>query len=99
MAGLLSFLVTAYGRVSPSVMRRWAGWATLSPVRVVALSFAAAIAVGTGLLLLPAAVASGSATSVTAALFTATSAMCLTGVFPLKWPLQLSGEFVYVSES
>lgn len=23
----------------------------------------------------------------------------LTGVFPLKWPLQLSGEFVYVSES
>lgn len=22
-----------------------------------------------------------------------------TGVFPLKWPLQLSGEFVYVSES
>ena len=21
------------------------------------------------------------------------------GVFPLKWPLQLSGEFVYVSES
>ncbi|MCT2117722.1 TrkH family potassium uptake protein, partial [Dietzia cinnamea] len=51
--------------MSPPVWRRWAGWATLSPVRVVALSFAAAIVVGTGLLLLPAAVASGGATSVT----------------------------------
>lgn len=72
-------------------MRRWAGWATLSPVRVVALSFAAAIAVGTGLLLLPAAVASGSATSVTAALFTATSAMCLTGLIVVDTPVHWSG--------
>ena len=27
------------------------------------------------------------------------SSRVLFGVFPLKWPLQLSGEFVYVSES
>lgn len=73
------------------MMRRWAGWATLSPVRVVALSFAAAIAVGTGLLLLPAAVASGGATSVTAALFTATSAMCLTGLIVVDTPVHWSG--------
>ncbi|TCJ70423.1 UNVERIFIED_ORG: potassium uptake TrkH family protein [Dietzia maris] len=72
-------------------MRRWAGWATLSPVRVVALSFAAAIVVGTGLLLLPAAVASGGATGVTEALFTATSAMCLTGLIVVDTPVHWSG--------
>lgn len=72
-------------------MRRWEGWATLSPVRVVALSFAAAIVVGTGLLMLPAAAASGGATGVTEALFTATSAMCLTGLIVVDTPVHWSG--------
>lgn len=52
----------------------------LSPVRVVAISFAVAIVVGTAVLSLPWATASGQSTGVTAAVFTATSAMCLTGL-------------------
>ena len=84
-------LVTVSGRLSPSVLRRVAGAASLTPVRVVALSFAAAIVVGTGLLLLPAAVASGDGTSLTEAVFTATSAMCLTGLIVVDTPVHWSG--------
>ncbi len=73
------------------MMRRLAGWATLSPVRVVALSFAAAIVVGAMLLLLPVSVASGGRTGVTEALFTSTSAMCLTGLIVVDTPVHWSG--------
>lgn len=89
--GLQSFLVTDDGRLSPFGARRWAGWVTLSPVRVVALSFAAAIVVGTALLLLPGAVEPGGGTSVTEALFTSTSAMCLTGLIVVDTPVHWSG--------
>ncbi|OLL21554.1 potassium transporter TrkG [Rhodococcus sp. M8-50] len=65
--------------------------ATLTPVRVVALSFAAAIAVGTLLLLTPAASLPGTATSLVDALFTATSAMCLTGLVVVDTPTHWSG--------
>ncbi len=64
---------------------------TLTPVRVVALGFAAAIAVGTGLLLLPAASQPGAGTGVVDALFTATSAMCLTGLIVVDTPTHWSG--------
>lgn len=53
---------------------------TLTPTRIVALSFAVAIAIGTGLLMLPAARADDIPTGVVDALFTATSAICLTGL-------------------
>lgn len=49
-------------------------------MRVVTLSFAAAIVLGTGLLLLPASSAGSAPTSLTDAAFTATSAVCLTGL-------------------
>ncbi|NGP07883.1 TrkH family potassium uptake protein [Rhodococcus sp. 14C212] len=65
--------------------------ATLTPVRVVALSFATAIAVGTVLLLTPAASLPGTATSLVDALFTATSAMCLTGLVVVDTPTHWSG--------
>jgi len=52
----------------------------LSPARVVVLAFAAAIVVGTVLLMLPIATASGEITSPGEALFTATSAVCVTGL-------------------
>ncbi|MBB1051641.1 TrkH family potassium uptake protein [Dietzia sp. CW19] len=80
-----------YRLVSPSGLRRLSGWAVLSPVRVVAMSFAAAIVVGTALLLLPGAVEPGSNTSVTEALFTSTSAMCLTGLIVVDTPVHWSG--------
>lgn len=64
---------------------------TLTPVRVVALGFAAAIVVGTGLLLVPAASKPGTSTSVVDALFTATSAMCLTGLIVVDTPNHWSG--------
>jgi len=47
---------------------------------VIALAFAGAVAVGTGLLSLPAASADGSRPSLVDALFTATSAVCVTGL-------------------
>ncbi|MDZ4235987.1 MAG: potassium transporter TrkG, partial [Dietzia sp.] len=63
----------------------------LSPVRVVAMSFAAAIVVGTVLLLLPGAVEPGSSTGFTEALFTSTSAMCLAGLIVVDTPVHWSG--------
>ncbi|MHA6803869.1 TrkH family potassium uptake protein [Salinifilum ghardaiensis] len=51
-----------------------------APARMVVTGFAAAIAVGTVLLMLPIAGAGGEATSWVTALFTATSAVCVTGL-------------------
>ncbi|MFF0283004.1 potassium transporter TrkG, partial [Rhodococcus aetherivorans] len=82
---------TRTGAFAPSLLRRMAARATLTPVRVVALSFAAAIAVGTLLLLTPAASLPGTATSLVDALFTATSAMCLTGLVVVDTPTHWSG--------
>ncbi|MEU2006688.1 TrkH family potassium uptake protein [Rhodococcus sp. NPDC019627] len=77
---------------SPSAPLRRAGVrATLTPVRVVALGFAAAITLGTGLLLLPVASQSGADTGFVEALFTATSAMCLTGLIVVDTPTHWSG--------
>lgn len=50
------------------------------PARVISVAFAVAVAVGTGLLCLPWATDSGQSASFTHALFTATSAVCLTGL-------------------
>ncbi|MBX6723177.1 MAG: Trk family potassium uptake protein, partial [Dactylosporangium sp.] len=52
----------------------------LDPARIVVLTFAGAIVVGTLLLLIPAATAPGERTDVITALFTATSAVCVTGL-------------------
>ncbi|MFP4056141.1 MAG: TrkH family potassium uptake protein [Candidatus Brocadiia bacterium] len=52
----------------------------LHPAKLMVASFAAAIAVGTLLLLLPAASATGWSIGVVDALFTATSAVCVTGL-------------------
>lgn len=51
-----------------------------SPIRVLPLGFALMIAVGTALLMLPAASKSGEALPFLSALFTATSASCVTGL-------------------
>ncbi len=50
------------------------------PARLVVLGFGAAVLLGTALLMLPAAAESGTSTGVVAALFTATSAVCVTGL-------------------
>lgn len=50
------------------------------PAAVVALSFLAAIGIGTALLMLPWATADGSSAPLLTALFTATSAVCVTGL-------------------
>nr|WP_066902822.1 potassium transporter TrkG [Millisia brevis] len=64
---------------------------TLTPTRIVALSFAVAIAIGTGLLMLPAARADDIPTGVVDALFTATSAICLTGLVIVDTTTHWSG--------
>ncbi|WP_026162212.1 TrkH family potassium uptake protein [Corynebacterium ulceribovis] len=52
----------------------------LGPTRIVALAFLTLIVLGTALLMLPISASSGDATDVVSALFTATSATCLTGL-------------------
>ena len=52
----------------------------LSPVHIIPLSFLLAIAVGTVLLLLPAASAAGTKTGFLTALFTSTTSVCVTGL-------------------
>ena len=61
------------------------------PAQAIVLGFAAAVAVGTGLLLLPVAKADGSGASLLEALFTATSAVCVTGLITVDTPVFWSG--------
>ncbi len=61
-----------------------------TPARVVALSFAATILAGTVLLMLPAATAERQGTALLDALFTATSAVCVTGLIVLDTPKHFS---------
>ncbi|WP_204870610.1 MULTISPECIES: TrkH family potassium uptake protein [Nocardiaceae] len=77
--------------MSSSPAPRRAAKAVLTPLRLVALGFAAAIAAGTLLLLLPAATQVDKSTDVLGALFTATSAMCLTGLIVVDTPTHWSG--------
>lgn len=58
----------------------------LHPAQTVVLGFAAAILVGTGLLSLPIATASGRSASFIDALFTSTSAVCVTGLIVVDTP-------------
>lgn len=52
----------------------------LTPVRVVPLAFLVAIAIGTGLLALPVSSTGEGSSGLLPALFTATSAVCVTGL-------------------
>lgn len=63
----------------------------LSPAQGLALSFASLIAGGTGLLSLPAASATGRPLPFVDALFTATSAVCVTGLIVVDTPTAFSG--------
>lgn len=54
--------------------------ASLGPAHLLVLSWVGAILIGTGLLMLPRATESGAPASVSTALFTATSAVCVTGL-------------------
>jgi Trk-type K+ transport system membrane component len=55
---------------------RWIG----NPAQLIALAFASGVGVGTGLLMLPAAAAGPEGADLLDALFTATSAVCVTGL-------------------
>ncbi|MFC5139916.1 TrkH family potassium uptake protein [Actinomycetospora rhizophila] len=59
--------------------RRRAGWIG-NPAQLIALAFASGIGVGTGLLMLPASAAGPDGAGLLDALFTATSAVCVTGL-------------------
>ncbi|MDG4798440.1 TrkH family potassium uptake protein [Micromonospora sp. WMMD1082] len=61
------------------------------PAQVIAAGFAAAVAVGTGLLSLPVATRSGQRAEVVDALFTATSAVCVTGLITVDTGSYWSG--------
>ncbi|MFI8849067.1 potassium transporter TrkG [Streptomyces sp. 891-h] len=61
------------------------------PAQMVVAGFAAAIALGTGLLMLPVAKAGAGAASALEALFTSTSAVCVTGLIVVDTPDYWSG--------
>lgn len=63
----------------------------VSPTRVIALMFVAIILVGTGLLMLPLSSQSGESCAFLDALFTATSATCVTGLVPFDTGANWSG--------
>lgn len=73
-----------------SATRRTMGMLRLSPARVVASSFAGAILVGTIFLSLPVASQDKQGTALVDALFTATSAVCVTGLIVLDTPQHFS---------
>ncbi|EHK83089.1 Trk-type K+ transport system, membrane component [Saccharomonospora azurea SZMC 14600] len=68
------------------------------PARVVAVSFAAAVAVGTVLLMLPVSVEPGESPDLVTAVFTSTSAVCVTGLIVVDTPGHWStfGEVVII---
>ena len=63
-----------------SLLSRARGVLLANPLRLLPVSFAVLIGVGTALLMLPAATSSGRDTGLLDALFTATSAVCVTGL-------------------
>ncbi|MEF2836612.1 MAG: potassium transporter TrkG [Oscillospiraceae bacterium] len=71
----------------------------LSPMKIIAVVFACIILLGTGLLMLPAASRSGVSCGFRPALFTATSATCVTGLVLYDTYTQWSGfgQFVIIS--
>lgn len=75
-------------RALPHLVRRAA---PRHPAQLIVLGFALAIAVGTGLLMLPAAKAGAGAASPLEALFTATSAVCVTGLITVDTPVFWTG--------
>jgi potassium uptake TrkH family protein len=85
----------APGRVPPGLGHRasaaLAGLRLGHPAQFVVLAFAVAVMVGTGLLMLPWAAADGRSTEAVAALFTATSAVCVTGLTVVDTPGHWSG--------
>jgi trk system potassium uptake protein len=89
LVGSLTHLLGARSRLS--VMR-------FTPARVIASSFAGTILVGTVLLTLPVATVEGQGTALLDALFTATSAVCVTGLIVLDTPQHFStfGQVVIV---
>lgn len=68
-----------------------AGRHHVQPAQAVALGFVAAIAVGTGLLMLPIAKVGPGGASFVEALFTATSAVCVTGLIVVDTPVFWTG--------
>lgn len=65
---------------APSAWQRSKYWVFRSPIRCITIGFACAILIGTALLMLPLASQAGIWTSPLVALFTATSASCVTGL-------------------
>jgi trk system potassium uptake protein len=60
------------------------------PARLVPLAFLVAVAVGTGLLMLPVSRAGEGGAALLTALFTATSALCVTGLIVVDTPVYWS---------
>ncbi|WP_246042380.1 TrkH family potassium uptake protein [Streptomyces globosus] len=71
--------------------RVWHSLFTTHPARTVVWAFALVIAAGTALLMLPASSQDGSATDLVTALFTSTSAVCVTGLVVVDTATHWSG--------
>lgn len=74
-----------------SAQRIWRSVFAAHPARTVVVAFAAVIAIGTVLLVLPVATEQGSSTTLLTALFTSTSAVCVTGLAVVDTSTHWSG--------
>lgn len=72
--------MTTGGRMRRAVGRAWQGDRFQHPAQAIAAGYATMVAIGTGLLSVPAATEDGQRADLVDALFTATSAVCLTGL-------------------
>lgn len=88
----LTGLVSATFRAASSVANDAAqALSPKHPAQVIVLGFAAAVALGTGLLMLPAAKQGPGSASFLEALFTATSSVCVTGLITVDTPVFWTG--------
>lgn len=77
--------------MSPRILRRSSRPLWRHPAQVIVFAFAAAVTIGTVLLMLPVARVGPDGASVITALFTATSAVCVTGLVTVDTPTYWSG--------
>lgn len=88
----LTGLVSATFRAASSIANDAAqALSPKHPAQVIVLGFAAAVAIGTGLLMLPAAKQGQGSASFLEALFTATSSVCVTGLITVDTPVFWTG--------
>ncbi|XAS67369.1 potassium transporter TrkG [Micrococcaceae bacterium Sec5.7] len=91
LAALVGRLSALLPPLAAGVLKSVKAFAPRHPAQVIVLGFAAAVAAGTALLMLPAAKQGSGGATLLEALFTATSSVCVTGLITVDTPVFWSG--------